>query len=94
VNPQEWLALLIEQGPALRAAGYSSLDINGDHISARLAPPYGEPLPQRGQIVATVADVRALAGDPEPDSEVDALDDPDSYPGGVVPGYERDEDDA
>ena len=91
MTPQEWLALLVAQGPALRAAGYSSIQI-GD-MSARLAPPYSEPLQVAGQAVATVADVRALQADPEPAAEVDALDDPATY-GGDVPGYERDEDDA
>lgn len=84
------LAVIADMGPALRAAGYASVEIDGDRVSLRLAPPYG-PLDSP----AGDADAKPAGDpDPKPEPEPDPLDDPATYEDGQVPGYTLDEDPA
>lgn len=87
VTPPEWLALLVDKAPALRAAGVTSLDIHGDRMSVRLAP-YEPPDP------AAPRDDGQHQHPAEPGPERDPLDDPETFGGGVdgaVPGYPLDD---
>lgn len=90
VTPQDWIALLVDKAPHLRAAGVMSISIDGDRVNVGLAPPY-EPLEAKP---AAGSDVRpAPPDDPQPEPEPDALDDPATF-GGPVPGYQIDDEEA
>jgi hypothetical protein len=71
------LRVLVQEAPALIAAGVTSLRV-GD-IEATLAPPPAKP--------ENLPKARAPAR-----QHIDPLRDPSTYPGGRVPGFTRDED--
>lgn len=79
------LRLIAESAAGLRAAGVTSLEIDGDRIAVRYAPPYG---PADEPVIASIDKPPVVAVDDEP--ETDPLDDPDTY-GGEVPGFDLDE---
>lgn len=74
------LTLITSQAPGLRAAGVAAVELDGDRVTIRLAPPFGAAPEPRG----TAADEPGV--EPEPDPEPDPLDDPATY-GGEVPGF-------
>lgn len=98
VTPPELIALLVDKGPALArsagASGIAAVDMSGDRVSIRFAPPYGlagPPSAANGRDAPTSyggADEGAVS------AELDALDDPATYEDGHVPGYEIDPDPA
>lgn len=75
-TPAELLTLLVERAPALRKAGIQHVSIEG--LSATLAPPELDP--------ANVPKPK-----PQRTPHPDPLRDPDTYPGGRVPGFELDD---
>lgn len=75
MTANEWIALLIAQGPALREAGVTSLQFDG--MGATLTP-------AAPKLDSTVGDKGHMVDD----ANVDPLNNPALYPGGVVPGYE------
>lgn len=76
-DPDKLIALLIKRAPELIAVGVTSLSIEG--MSATLSKPAPAPGP--------VPDKRPVAR-----QHVNPMQDPATYPGGVVPGFTRDED--
>lgn len=84
----------MDKGPALArsagASGIAAVDMFGDRVSIRFAPPFG--------IASTGTASPGPAGELDPqqgvevigERELDALDDPSTYPDGHVPGYEID----
>lgn len=78
MDPADWLTLIEERAPGLRAAGVQSLSLEG--VSIQLAPrdtPIERDLP--------------VGETSEPD-ESDPLNNPMLYPGGRIPGYQIDYD--
>lgn len=67
----EWVALLIDRGPALREAGVLEVSAeSGFFARLTIAPP---------PLITIAPGTSSSEGDP--------LSDPATYPGGVVPGY-------
>ena len=70
---REWIALVLEQATALRAAGVLSISIDGRSVTFAELP-----------FVPAKDDSKP--DEQEPDN-VDPFHDPASYPGGIVPGF-------
>ncbi len=75
-SPAELMTLIAERAPELIAAGVTSMSIDG--FSVTLHPP-------------PTADVPAPKPDEIAKSHIDPLRDPSTYPGGRIPGFNRDE---
>jgi len=78
IKPSDLLTLIATHAPKLRAAGVKSLTIEG--VSMELLP--AEPPPAPRPTAKELAAAQAASAVP-----LDPLDDPMSYPGGVVPRY-------
>ena len=73
MDPSGWIDLLVGRASDLRKAGILSIGVDG--CSATIS----------ATLIDEVTDHR---GSPEPDYAGDPLNDPASYPGGLVPGFE------
>jgi hypothetical protein len=74
----ELIDVLLKRAPELQAAGYTSISIG--ELSATFGPPPAPPTDMRG------FDVSSNDSPPPP---LDPLQDPATYPGGRVPGFQR-----